>query len=98
MASNWKLEKVFASPGGLASAEIKATMDADPEIYDRLSAKDLQAVVRLLDAHWHKARAFEAGQILAEGAIWDPQARALRELEEPETARGRSESLKVESA
>ena len=61
-----------------AQAEILSSIS--PEMVASLTGKQLAMVMDALDRHWHKARAFESRDILAEGCIWDPNSQQLREI------------------
>ena len=64
-----------------AQAEI---LDSIPdELRRRLTARELAMVMDAMDRHWHKARAFEAREILSEGVIWDGKSQQLREIKDP---------------
>ena len=86
-AARCKMIRAFGFTGTLpmAQREILATIETQPLLIERLTAKELAAVIAALDAHWHKARVYEATEILAEGHLWDTTAKAFRLLTAPVT-------------
>lgn len=65
----------------LPSAEAEIVSSIPEELRTRLTGRELALVMEALNAHWHKARAFEHREILGEGCIWDSAAQQLREIE-----------------
>jgi hypothetical protein len=67
----------------LPRAEAEILDSLHPDLVRQLTSRQLATVMVCLDRHWHKARAFEAREILSEGCIYDPTAERLIELYPP---------------
>jgi hypothetical protein len=75
-----KIDRACKLARMLPQAETEILSSIRPELIERLTGRELAMVMRCLDTHWHKARAFEARDILANGVVWDPAAERLIEL------------------
>jgi hypothetical protein len=64
----------------MATREIMASIPKD--LLATLTSKQIVLVMQALNTHWHKACAYKADDILGEGAIWDPRASKMREIEQ----------------
>ena len=67
----------------LPKAEAEILSSIPDALIDSLTSKQIAAVMDALNVHWHKARAFEAREILSEGFVWDSRADAFRRLSAP---------------
>jgi hypothetical protein len=76
-----KIKRACAIAGKLPQAQAEIISSLSVDLVAQLSSKELAAVMQSLDAHWRKARAFEARAILEEGCIWDAQKGQLFAIE-----------------
>ncbi len=53
------------------------------ELVDRLTAGELADVAKALNAHWHKATAHTAAEIVAEGYVWSAKHNQLLDVVPP---------------
>lgn len=75
-----KLNRSETLAGHLPAATREITASISPILREQLTSTQLAEVRRCLDAHWHKARAFEEREAITNGGVWDQQAGCFREL------------------
>jgi hypothetical protein len=65
----------------LAGVPVAAILPSiTPDLIDRLTARELAAVMVALNAHWQKALLWKEREIVGNGFAWDESRQKLRDL------------------
>lgn len=65
----------------LAGVPVAAILPSiTPDLIDRLTARELAAVMVALNAHWQRAIKWQERQIVGDGYVWDDNTQKPRDL------------------